>query len=454
MVRIPYITVLLLILGILTGCVRPAPEPEGYRAGIKNVILIAVDTLAADNLHFMGYDRETSPFMDSLASQSVVFEQAYTPKALTLPSFATIFSGMTPNSSGVHDNGVIVPETLNLLTENFRSAGFRTTGFAAASVIGSQYGLSRGFDIWEDSEQYQLSAYDINQKVYANFADEQALEQPFFLFIHYFDPHTDYTPDPDYLRQFADMSYRGPVTGRIDIFNEFNARHLNFNDADLQMTRDLYDAEIRTFDSELKKLFDFLEHSGFMENSVVMLTADHGENLGEHHYTTHGYPYEVALHVPLLVHFPADLGAGRRVDGIVETTDIMPTLMDLMRIDIPSGLDGRSFLPMIEDETGGTPGRTFTLASDDLNPQDNRIYSIFDGQYRLLKYIDWSIDEPLLWDVGIDPHETNDLAVDMPEKVRLLDAALELMASGESLEVETEMDPETEAMLRSLGYIQ
>jgi arylsulfatase A-like enzyme len=225
------------------------------------------------------------------------------------------------------------------------------------------------------------------------------------------------------------------------------------NEADLLHTRDLYDAEVRSFDNKLRSLFDLLERTGLMDNSVVVLTADHGENLGEHHYLTHGHPYEPALHIPLLFHFPKDLGAGIRISSLVEGTDIVPTLMDLAGVAVPDGLDGHSLLPLIQDPSGESGGgRQFLLSCGGFNNENKRTYSLFDGRYRLIKDIRWS-EKPLLYDISVDPSEENDISDANPDNVELFSALIQAMSSGALPPSEVEYDTQTEEMLRSLGYI-
>ncbi len=456
--------IVIIILALLTlpsGC-ETNDKTTGFRSDIQNVILIVIDTLAANNLSFMGYDRKTSPFQDRLAERSVVFNRAYTPRALTLPSFASLFSGIHTIRNKVRENWEDVPNDLHLLPEEFQKAGFITAGITAAKPIASKYGISGGFDYYLDTSEPQIHASEVVSLV-ADFLDAEPEERtvswsgtdkPLFLFVHFFDPHTPYSPDPDVLAEFADPDYNGRVDGSLEVFKQHNTYEIEFNEQDIQHTRDLYDAEIRTLDDYIKELFDLLDEKGLMQNSLIIITADHGENLNEHHAIGHGQPYEIGLHIPLIFLFPNDLGAGTRIDATVQNMDILPTAMDIIGIPIPEGIDGGSLLPFIEDPSNKENRiRDYALACGFYNSEnDQGVYSIFNGRYRLLKDIGWS-ETSLLYDVIVDPHEENDLASENPELVQYLEDIITVMAAGFEPPDITEIDPERREMLESLGYI-
>ncbi len=439
----------------------PGGAARGVRPEVRNVILIVVDTLAAQHLGFMGYERDTSPFMDELASRSIIFDRAYTPKSETLPSFTSIFSGLHPRTHRVLENGVWIPETVHMLTEDFRDAGFITWGVPAFRVIDGSYGLKRGFTFYANAPALPHRAPRIIERVSGLLEGHQLSGEPsfvgetkpLFLFTHFYDPHTEFTPDPDVLAMFADPLYDGPVDGTWELFKKYNNYEIEFDEADLRHVRDLYDAEIRTFDNNLREFFVCLERVGLMENSVIVFTADHGENLGEHHFITHGHPYEKSLHVPLLVHFPDNKAAGTRIDVLVETTDIMPTLMDLMGIPIPGNLDGSSLMPLLTES--GEPyehGRSYLAACGRCDDNGDRSWSVFDGKYRFTRGVDW-MEEPVLYDIFLDPMESENIASQNPDLVEYFEALLTI-AAGDGLPHEPfEMDAETREMLESLGYL-
>lgn len=464
-----------LILIALTGCTQQQPaKTASSQPEIKNVILIGIDTLRAGELGFMGYDRPTSPFLDEFAKRCVVFERTYTPKALTLPAFASLLSGKHVINHQATDNGMILSKELHLLAGDFRNAGFLCLGFPAAEVISKKYGINKGFDYYSDisgSPGAQIPGSMVNASV-KRFLDGNPgknelsfpeNDKPIFLFIHYFDTHTPYTPDASTLKLFADLDYKGPFDGGHDIIKAYNHYETELDEADLRHCRDLYDSEIRILDRYIRELFTMLEEAGLMDNSIIAITADHGENLGEHHAITHGHPYEDGLHIPLMFHFPHDLYAGMRVDALVELTDVLPTAMDAAGVPIPEMIDGGTLIPLMANPELPHPERNYLLALGGTNDEEKRTYSVFDGTYRLMKDIRWS-ETSLLYNIKEDPHESTDIAADNPDLVEFYESIIVLMAAGLSLpdidnakigikEEKAGIDPESEEMLRSLGYL-
>jgi arylsulfatase A-like enzyme len=437
------------------------PTPGGLSRAKPNVILIVVDTLAAGNLGFMGYDRDTSPFLDDLAARSVVFDRAYTPKATTEPSITSIFTGCHPVTHGVLENGVVIPDDVTFLTSRFRDAGYATWGVPAFQVIGAKYGMNQGFDFYANTPPRPHAASRVIERLdrmlngnpWLGEPSFKDLNKPLFLFIHFYDPHTDYTPDLQSLNLFNDPDYKGGANGTFEQIDLFNKGLLNYTPDDLKHTRDLYDAEIRGLDSHLRQLFDLFDRTGLSDNSIIVLTADHGENLGEHGWITHNRPYESALHVPLIFHFPRDKNGNRRLGSLVENTDIMPTLMELAGLGKPAGIDGRSLAELIDSGSESfSTIRSFVYALGDEMSVGSRSNSIFDGRYRMTIGAG-TPDKTALYDITVDPHETADIASENPGIIeRLTEMALG-MRDHPVDEASRALDSQTQGMLRSLGYL-
>jgi len=460
----------------------------GHTAGryphVKNVILIVVDTFSAQHLGFMGYDRDTSPFMDDLAAKSVVFERAYTPESKTEPAFTSILSGLHPATHGVVDNGTRLPDDIHFLTQDFRDDGFTTWGIPAADVINGRYGFFNKFDFYSQAPPVPLPASKIIGKISGLLENHPRFGEPefdisgppLFLMLHFYDPHTEYTPDANVLAQYIEPGYDGIVDGTWTQFNKYNNDEIEFDSADIQRTEDMYDAEIRTFDDRLRELFNLFERTGLLDDSVIVLTADHGENLGEHHFITHGLPYEASLHIPLLIHFPDDMWGGARIDNLVEDTDIVPTLMEITSIPIPENLDGQSLVPLIDPERnsygsssgytereylfslGYMPGSELpTIDAPQISINDFT-YSIFNGTHRLTVKFNPDLSpeagfESSLFDIQIDPEETTDIIDQGQEPLRSLTPILDRNILSSHQRLATELDPETLQMLASLGYL-
>jgi arylsulfatase A-like enzyme len=460
-----------MLLFFIMGCSKEVPSQD-FHTNIRNVIIVGIDTLRAENLGFMGYSRPTSPFVDELSKRCIIFDCAYTPKARTLPAFTSLFSGKHVINHRVIDNGIVLPEELHLLIEDFREAGFSTIGFPAAPNMSLKYGINKGFDYYADIPDNQLPAPTILNMVKrflegnpkggeASYLGET---KPLFLFIHFFDPHTPYTPKPSILSQFADPSYNGPFDGQlIPTIRDYNNYELELNEEDLKHALDRYDAEIRTLDDYLRELFDLFDKMGLMDNSIIVFTADHGENLGEHHHICHGHPYEQALKIPLMFHFPNDFRAGLRINALVELTDVLPTVMDIINLQATTEIDGMSLLPLMKNPSSPELGRRYLLTLGLENKEGKPTYALFDGTYRLIKDIIWS-EKSVLYNIADDPHENKNIASDNPELVELMESVTVLMAAGlkppnisdakiGEEPLMQEMDPETEEMLRSLGYI-
>jgi arylsulfatase A-like enzyme len=446
---------------LFIGCPRPNHAPAPRLEG-PNVIIVVVDTLGAYDLGFMGYDRDTCPFLNELAQKCIVFDRAYAPKAQTLPSFTSLWSGLHPVTHNIQDNGVVVPDSIHFLVEDFRDAGYQTVGVAAGGVLARKYKPDKGFSTYFDCTAHDIKAPEVLDKVRGYLEGAGEAGKPtydpdngrLFLFVHFFDPHTDYEPDPQILAQFADPNYSGPVDGTLDVFGAYNRYEIEFNEADLQHTEDLYDAEIRTLDDYLRELFDIFERNGLTDNSIIVFTGDHGEDLGEHHYITHGHPYERGLHIPLLFYLPDEKSAGTRVKTLIEIQDVLPTLMDMLDIPVPDGIDGMSYRKVLENPDAATEedSREFVLSCGGFNNEEKRTYSLFDGHYRLIRDIRWS-DEPLLYDIRVDPLEKNNIAGEHPDVVELQSAIIDILSEGAGPVEHPEYDPETYEMLKSLGYV-
>jgi len=459
---------LLLALLILVPFILASGETGEVRgpAGISNVIVIVVDTLAARNLGFMGYERDTSPFMNELAARSVVFDRAYTPKSTTVPAITSLLSGLHPVNHGVIENGTRIPDNLHFLTDNFRDAGFATWGIPSARVIGAQYGMNRGFDYYSNTPAIPHTAFEIIARVdrllsgtgHLGEPNYRSTDQPVFMMVHFYDTHTPFTPDEIDYEEYSDPAYSGPVNGTWEQFRLFNEYSLEFTSSDLREVRDLYDADIKSFDRRLRILFDVFSDAGLMDNSLIVLTADHGENLGEHHFITHGHPYEASLNIPLLFHFPGDKWGSTRISDLVEITDIIPTIMEFAGIEIPPGLDGSSLRPLIDPESAGIYPERECLFSIGHPTTDGRTYAVFDGTMRLVVTVDEfggiaDDSSKMLFSIADDPDESvnvfHDTHVSLVSLAPALAGHLRNACDGQRPEV----DEQTREMLASLGYL-
>ncbi len=399
----------------------PAAEPV-------NVILITIDTLRADRLSCLGSDVRT-PHLDRLASEGLLFTNASTTVPFTLPAHSSIMTGTYPPFHGVRENvGYYLGEDNRTLAQILSEAGWQTAGFVSAFVLDSRWGIGRGFEHYFDD--FDLGAFeDANLgsvqrpgpetlAAALTWLDSRDPKRPFFLWLHLFDPHDPYTPPEP---------YRSEYPGRP------------------------YDAEVAYTDQLVGDFLDELENRDLLDRSALVLTADHGEGLGDHGETFHGYfVYDSTVHVPLILRLPDRINAGRRIDAAVSHVDIVPTVLELTGQPAPEQLHGRSLLQ----------------APDDVG--DSRVYA--ESFYPLLHY-GWAplrslrsathkyIESPTpeLFDLKADPGEAKSLFASEPGVGRamarsLLDLAQRL-EEGAATAAAPDLDEQTLAQLRALGYM-
>ena len=400
--------------------------------GDASVLLITVDTLRADHVGCYGYRRIATPIMDTLADTGVLFENAVTPAVMTLPSHATILSGLYPPTHGIRDNGDYrLNEGVLTLAEALRARGFRTGAVIGSFVLDSMFGLDQGFDSYDDSMPPQRENLTFFAERPARAVTDAAMRflensrgSRFFLWVHYYDPHHPYTaPSP-----FAEQH---PQRG--------------------------YDAEITYVDSEIGRLLASMRIAGATEKTLVVLASDHGEGLGDHGEESHGiFLYEETVRVPLILSFPPHLPSGRRVASTVSTVDLMPTILELLRIDPSSAaspVQGRSLWPLIgagDEEPEWHPAYAEAMAPL-LDHGWSPLVAIRDDRF---KYIE--APEPELYDLTLDPGEKTNIASGRAElaaeyRGRLEALTAEATRPGSSADP-TSLDPDAAARLRSLGY--
>jgi arylsulfatase A-like enzyme/Tfp pilus assembly protein PilF len=389
-----------------------------------SVLLVSIDTTRADRLGCYGRREASTPNLDRWAAEGVVFENAVTPVPITLPAHASLMSGLLPHRHGVRDNGIYrVPHAPPTLAALLAEAGYDTAAVVGAAVLDRQYGLDRGFGRYEDSVGpmgLAIAERDAAAVTSAASAAARSLRKPFFLFVHYFDPHAAYVPPPPFAERFRP---------------------------------DLYQGEIAYVDEQIGRLRRELEGLGLLEGTVVVLTSDHGESLGEHGEPTHGvFLYQATLRVPLIIVAPKRWPGGRRVAGLASLIDVPPTLLELAGLRVPGALDGRSLAPAVEGVAAGA--RWLPIESEfGFNAYGwAPLSGISDGA---LKWID--APEPELYDVAADPAERRNLMTTRPEDGERLAALRRTMVTEDRrsvpARVESErMESERLARLSALGY--
>ena len=347
-------SLLLFAAAVLVSCTaNPPPEPVNP----VNLVLISIDSLRADHVRAYGYHRDTSPTLDRLASEGTLFENVVAESSWTLPTHMTMLTGLPAQTHGVeYFSGSQLADSYTTLTEKLARQGYRTFGVFSGPYLHPVFGFARGFDSYESAmgpTVYDDESFDPNvpgsdagvketnfmshRNITSHLVTEKAIElvgasgdDPFFLFLHYFDVHFDYVPPEELWRRF-DPDYQGSMTG--EEFQENDEINAHMNPRDLEHLIALYDAEILYTDQQIGYLIDALDRNGLSEKTLVVVTADHGVEFFEHgdkgHYRT---LFDEVLKVPLIVRLPGRVRAGARVAAQVRHLDILPTLLSFAGI--------------------------------------------------------------------------------------------------------------------------
>jgi arylsulfatase A-like enzyme len=427
--------------------------PEGLLESRPNLLLITIDTLRADHLGAYGYKRPTSPRLDELASESVLFERAVAPVATTLPSHTTMFTGVAPHEHGVLANiagGMTFKRRpdLRTLAELFAESGYRTDAVVAAFPLRPEFGLEVGFDSYEAPEAKPLIAKDVTSAALAAMERQVEGGEPSMLWVHYFDPHGPYTPPLRVARGFMmDDATRAYLAERR--FSE-RAQRPTGQWNELEPSIDAYDAEIAFVDRQIKRLLSKGADLGWVNDEcVIAVLADHGEGLNQHGEPGHGLVWEEQLHVPWMIRAPRV--AARRISEVVTLADFAPTLLHLF--DLPGKA---AFLGQVSGVDRFAPTeahadlRILAQTSPRQSAREGIGYALRGGKWKLHRGED---GEQALYDLEADPFELKDVSLRWPEVVARLSEELDATLVRQVRGVETEEASEaTTNELRALGY--
>ncbi|MBN2327705.1 MAG: sulfatase [Candidatus Omnitrophica bacterium] len=328
-----------------------------HRAERPNIILLTLDTLRSDALGCYGNAKVKTPHLDRLAREGVLFEDAVCQIPATLTSHTAIMTGRNPKTTGVRFRTARVSPFEETLAERLNDYGYQTAAFISSYVLSPDFGLNQGFDLYELGSIYKDEKKTADERL-AQETVEQALsylsenrENPFFLWIHLYDPHSPYHPPPPYSTMY-DPDYDGPLRGSVADITRLNAhRGQGASDRDLQHLRALYDGEVAYMDHQIGRLTAKLEEWRILDETIMAVMADHGENLGEEGRYFHGDDlYQPAVHIPFFIRYPKKIASRTRIRQFVQSIDLFPTLMDLTDIPMISGVEGKSLLPLIGNE--------------------------------------------------------------------------------------------------------
>jgi len=427
-----------------------APRP-------RNVLVYLIDTLRADRLEVYAPDtRVETPGLSRFSRGAATFLGARSQENWTKPSVATLLSSLLPWEHTAVSDASRVPATVRLMPEYLGDLGFTTAGFVANGYVSNRFGFRRGWDTWRNyiregrSTRGEALARDV-----LSWMDERPADQPFFLYVHAIDPHVPYRPPSDLVARYDPEPYRGPVNFSRDVtlLERIKTGGLRLNARDRRHLEALYDGEVSYQDRHFASILEGLERRGLADDTMVIVTADHGEELYDHGSVGHGHSlYDELLHVPLLVRLPGT--PVRRIEGSVGLVDVLPTVLEALGHEVPEELSGRSLLPMLRGDGESAPPTSVSGFMDNWR-------SLSVGRYKIIAR---SRGRLRVYDLQTDPGEQTNLAATRPELVSYLRGLLgvRLSRSGQVHRARSNrphqassatIDAELEAQLEALGYV-
>lgn len=464
--------VLLALAASAAAYVIATREPGPY-----NVLLVTVDTLRASRLSFMGETngRETSPALDALAASGAVFETAYAPRGCTWPSLTTILTGKYPIIHGVRSNGEALRAEHRTLAEILKAEGYATGAFLTNMTSAP----NRGFDELAVCRDFMRPHFEWDRTAVRRATEfvRKNADERFFAWIHLMDPHEPYLPPPPFDR-WAE-GYAGPFSGQPEPLEKLALDpSVPFGPEDEAAMIALYDGQIASTDRYLKKLFATLDELGLSDETLVVFTSDHGEELFDHNrYFFHAASiYDGVLRVPLVFRLGGAIAAGRRTKALVELTDVLPTVLDFLDLPRPAWIQGETLRPVLD---GDRPERRKDAAFFEWSPPDkhlpqdvaNRIFAVRRGKWKLIsnpnglkpwnrpydksKGEGFALDRLELYDLDADPGETRNLAgVETAVTKELFEKlGVWLAEMVEKAGASDEASAESQRQLEQLGYI-
>ena len=449
-----------------------------------NVIVISVDTLRAVHMSLHGYPRRTTPRIDAFAQRGVTFDHARAPWPKTVPSMLSMFTSRPPHVTGVMfgSRGQYIQDDELLLAEIAKRQGLRTGALVSNGVLGAATNFGQGFDTYVETYKLLQGPVGFRADTVTDMAVQWlngvAQDEPFFLWLHYVDPHAIYEPPQEYAAPFLDDDLYDPTLLRLNDDNgNFNGGvagrywRRNGEQAEHGWYVANYDGEVAYTDAEIGRFLDELEGRGLMDNSLVILTADHGESLGEHSYFfEHGwYPYNATAWIPFVVYWPDVPEPGLRISYPVSLLHLVPTVVDMMGWPVGEDEDvrfhGRSLSPVLYGDVDRVDDYVIVESGEGGLRKDEFLSSIEDARWKLIRVPHQEYRRGMqgteyeLYEVRTDPMETENVIVDHSDLANLMKELLaERLAqagpAGERPEQTPQYSEEEIENLRSLGYIR
>jgi arylsulfatase A-like enzyme len=449
----------LALLGLMAvhGIVAALEHGRARRlADRPNVILISVDTLRADHLGCYGYGQETSPAVDGLARQGVLFEEVLASSPWTLPSHVSMVTSLSPAAHACSlVTGAKVRKKIPTLAEILWNRGYQTHGITTILYLTKAYGFDQGF----------RGLVALGHRARAERVTDEAIEwlkgkrdERFFLFLHYYDPHSDYTPPARYKERF-DPGYQGPIDGSVPNLLEHQDQ---LTEGDFRHLVALYDGEVAYVDDQLARLFDQIKQMGLWDRSVIVFTSDHGEEFREHGSFGHGFTlYDEQLLVPLVICWPGRLREGHRVKEAVQLIDVVPTVLEMVGVEGPKGaerFEGKSLVSYCQASAAAPAALRDAFSQTELG--ENELYADrVDGAKAIYNATSGRWE---LYDLVSDPGETTNLAGRDRERLAALSSKLDpyilharrVSETSQREAEKVELDEKSIETLKSLGYVQ
>lgn len=430
------LSLLCLVAGFASCDRAPATRPD--------VLLIVIDTLRADHLGAYGYQRrDTSPEIDQFADRAIRFTRAYSAAGWTRPSVGSILTGLPPASHGANTIRNHLHSDVETLAESFKAAGYATAGIVSNRHLLERIGFAQGFDLWDESQAQgaqHISSQHINRLATSMLDELEQADKPWFLFVHYFDPHYKYL-------DHANLDFAPPDAPLFDGSEEMKELENSvpgWSEGDRDFLVGRYDEEIRLTDQAIGELLERVQSRSTDSDTLIAITADHGEEFGEHGSVGHINLHDEVIRVPLLIQRPGD----DRICDVTEPVSLLslaPSLLELAGIAYPPERYPEPSLAGCKTQERG-PGRAFS--------ESHQKRAVVDGDHKLI--VDRARGTTGIYDLKTDPGETRNVASAKPALRRHL---MQLLAKREQQTVRRktaapQLRKKQRRLLQELGYIE
>ena len=458
-------TILFVLFFLFSGCSNQVDKRR------PNIIFISLDTFRPDLVGKLDKSQTpVTPHISALAKESVVFKNAFAQIPFTLPSHMSMFTGLYPDAHGVVDENKSLPASIKTLPQHLQQNGYSTFGFFTTDWLKKEFGFGSGFDHYERiyvSQNFTF-ADQVNDRALRALASADP-ERPFFIFLHYFDAHSDFTNRKNKLPYFSPNSFRNDLNlpANTDEFcdvlgncataflQNLNKKREPLPPATVQTIFELYIRGAKYLDEELGRLFTALQSRRFFDESLIIVTSDHGEEFREHGRFIHSQSYDETIAIPLIIRFPNGDHGGTVSEELAESIDFLPTILAYLGISYDQPVQGQNLLPTI---LTGTPSKSSVLSQDKIKKQR---YALRAAD---LKFIhNFATGQSELYNLDQDPYELEDLSAENQVRItglrnelrRMISTNLKLAESINSSATDSEILSEEERKrLRSIGYLE